>query len=151
VSKPPSEFAQYCCDLLASVGPCAARRMFGGYGISTEGVTLAIMADLGSGEKLWLKADETSQSAFQQAGCEPFVFHAKEKTMRMNYFSAPDEVMESPALMAPWARLALEAALKARLPKPVAKAKPAAKTRPPAKAKTSSTAAAKPRRKAPPG
>ncbi len=123
MAKPVSEFAQYCCDLLATVGPCVARRMFGGHGISTQDLTLAIVADLGSGEKLWLKADEISQVAYQQAGCEPFVFHAKEKTMRMNYFSAPDEAMESPALMAPWARLAWEAALKARLAKPVAKAK----------------------------
>ncbi|MCJ7800064.1 MAG: competence protein TfoX, partial [Polaromonas sp.] len=28
--------------------------MFGGYGISTDGLTLGILADLGQGEALWL-------------------------------------------------------------------------------------------------
>ena len=51
------DFANYCCDLLASVGPCVAKRMFGGFSISMEGLTLAVLADLGEGEKLWLKGD----------------------------------------------------------------------------------------------
>jgi DNA transformation protein len=121
MAKAPSEFAQYCCDLLSTVGPCVARRMFGGYGISTDGLTLAILADLGSGEKLWLKADETSRPLFEAAGCERFVYQAKDKPMSMGYYSAPDDAMESPALMAPWARRALQAALTARQSKPVKK------------------------------
>lgn len=111
---PPNEFARYCCDLLACVGPCVARRMFGGYGISLYGLTLAIVADLGAGETLWLKADETTRHMFERAGCQRFVYLAKGKTMGMNYYSTPDEAMESPELMAPWARLALQAALSAR-------------------------------------
>lgn len=39
----------------------------------------------------------------------------------MNYYSAPDDAMESPPLMSAWARLALEAALKARQSKPAAR------------------------------
>lgn len=121
MASPSNEFAQYCCDLLSTVGPCVARRMFGGYGISTDGLTLAVLADLGAGEKLWLKADEASRSVFEAAGCERFVYQAKDKPMSMNYYSAPNDAMESPALMAPWVRLALEAALKARQSKPVAR------------------------------
>lgn len=123
MAAPPNEFAQYCCDLLIEAGPCVARRMFGGYGISTEGLTLAILADLGAGEKLWLKAYELSRPLFEAAGCDRFVYLAKGKTMSMNYYSAPDEAMESPALMAPWGRLALEAALKARQAKPASRPK----------------------------
>ena len=114
-----NEFVQYCCELLGSVGPCVARRMFGAWGISTEGLTLAILADLGSGEKLWLKASETSRPVFEAAGCERFVYLAKGKPMSMNYYSVPDEALESPQQMAPWARLALEAALAARQPKSI--------------------------------
>ena len=116
-----NEFVHYCCELLGTIGPCVARRMFGAWGISTDGLTLAILADLGSGEKLWLKADAASQARFEAAGCERFVYQAKDKAMSMNYYSAPDEAMESPQQMAPWARLALEAALKARQSKPVKK------------------------------
>lgn len=120
---PASEFAHYCCELLSTVGPCVARRMFGAYGISTEGLTLAILADLGSGEKLWLKASEASRPVFEAAGCERFVYLAKGKPMSMNYYSVPDEALESPQAMAPWARLALEAALAARVPRTARKAK----------------------------
>lgn len=63
-------------------------------------------------------ADETSRPVFENAGCERFVYQAKGKPMSMNYYSVPDEALESPQLMAPWARLALEAALSARRSKP---------------------------------
>jgi DNA transformation protein len=118
MATPTSEFAQYCCDLLSAAGPCVARRMFGGYGISTDGLTVAILVDLGAGEKLWLKADAASRPVFEASGCERFIYLAKNKPMSMNYYSAPEDAMESPQLMASWARLALEAALKARQSKP---------------------------------
>ncbi len=127
MAAPRNEFAQYCCDLLSAVGPCVARRMFGGYGISTDGMTLALLADLGDGEKLWLKADETSRPVFEGTGCARFTYPVKGQAKSMNYYSAPDEAMESAQLMAPWARLALEAALKAHQSKPVARR--AAKTK----------------------
>lgn len=124
MAAPASEFAHYCCDLLSSVGPCVAKRMFGGYGISTEGLTVAILADLGAGDTLWLKAFDTSQAEFEAAGCQRFTYLAKGKAKSMNYYSAPEEAMESPQGMAPWARRALEAALKARMGKPASKRTP---------------------------
>lgn len=117
MAAPVNEFAQYCCELLAPLGPCVARRMFGGYGISTDGLTVGIIADLGSGEKLWLKASPETQAQFEAAGCERFSYEAKGLMRSMGYYSAPEAAMESAHEMAPWARLALEAALAARLPK----------------------------------
>ena len=108
------EFSRYCCELLASAGPCVARRMFGGWGISTEGLTIAILVDLGDGETLWLKADETTLGQFEAAGCRRFTYLAKGAPKSMNYYSAPGEALESPEFMAPWAQLALQAALRAR-------------------------------------
>jgi DNA transformation protein len=119
MAAPPSEFALYCCELLGTVGHCVARRMFGAYGISTDGLTLAILADLGSGEKLWLKADGTTRALFETAGCERFTYQSKNGPKSMNYYSVPEEALESHLLMAPWARLALEAALAARQPKSI--------------------------------
>jgi DNA transformation protein and related proteins len=123
------QFADYCCELLATQGPCVPKRMFGGWGISIEGLTLAIIADLGGGEKLWLKADEVARSRFEAAGCERFTFQMKLRLASMGYYTAPEEAMDSQDAMRPWARLALECALRARAAKPVAKprAKPAAK------------------------
>ena len=125
------EFARYCCELLSSAGPCTARRMFGGWGISVEGLSIAILADLGEGDTLWLKADESTRALFAAAGCKRFTYLAKGEPKSMNYYSAPSEAMESPHFMAQWARLALEAAVRARAAKPVkiktAKSKPATK------------------------
>jgi DNA transformation protein len=112
-----NEFAQYCCELLSTAGACVAKRMFGGYGISTDGLTIAILVDLGHGEKLWLKASPETTSLFEAAGCERFTYLAKGKAKSMGYYSAPDQAMESAHEMAPWARLALDAALVARQPK----------------------------------
>jgi len=122
-----SGFADYCCELLSSLGPCRAKRMFGGWGISCEGLTVAILADLGDGDTLWLKASDTSRAVFEAEGCKRFSYTAKGMERGINYYSAPAEAMESPALMQPWARLALEAALAARKPptkKPTTPKKP---------------------------
>lgn len=120
-------FANYCCELLGSVGPCTARRMFGGFGISTEGLTIALLVDLGHGDTLWLKADAQARPLFEAAGCAAFVYEAKGRPVRVNYYSAPEDAMESPQLMAQWARLSLQCALKARAAKSP-RARPAIKS-----------------------
>ena len=117
-----TDFANYCCDLLASAGRCTPKRMFGGFGISTDGLTIAILADLGDGEKLWLKGDDSTRSQYEAAGCRIFTYSMKGVSRSMNYFSSPEEAMDSPETMRPWAAMALDCALRARaakkLPKP---------------------------------
>ena len=112
-----NEFSAYCCELLSSVGSCVSRRMFGGYSISVDGMTLAILADLGDGERLWLKAGEGTRAVFEEAGCQRFTYEAKGKPRSMGYYSAPDAALESALEMAPWARLALQAAQSAAQPR----------------------------------
>jgi len=138
------DFADHCLELLAAAGPCVARRMFGGWGISTDGLTLAIIADLGGGERLYLKADDDTRARFEAAGCQRFVYAAKGKPMAMNYYTAPEDAMDTAHAMAPWARLALESAIKAR--KPVAKRLSSA-TKTKAKAAADGPRAAAPRKK----
>ena len=65
--------------------------MFGGWGISTGGFNIAIVADLGAGEKLWLKAHGTIRSHYEVAGCERFTYTAKGVLRSVNYYSAPRE------------------------------------------------------------
>ena len=128
------EFALYCCDLLSGVGPCQAKGMFGGFGISTAGLTIALMTDLGHGDKLWLKASAETAAQFKAAGGEQFMYAMKGEMKGMNYFTAPEEAMESRALMLPWARLALQAAVAAQALK-APKAPKATKATQPAAAK----------------
>lgn len=111
--KPVDPFALHTCELLSGVGPCVARRMFGGWGISTDGMNIAIIA----WDTLFLKTNIDTEPRWLAAGGRPFVYEAKGKPMKLNYFTPPDEALESPALMLPWARLALEAAVAARKPK----------------------------------
>jgi len=114
------ELVEHCRELLAPLGAVRARRMFGGHGFYIDELFVALIAF----GRLYLKADAITRGRFEAAGCEPFVYDGQGKPVTMGYFTAPDDAMESPALMQPWARLALEAALRARAAKK-APAKPA--------------------------
>lgn len=91
-----------------------AKHMFGGYPLGTDGLTIAILADLCDGEKLWLKGDGSTRCQYEVAGCKIFTYPMKGVPRSMNYFSSPEEVMDSPDAMRPWAVLALDCALRAR-------------------------------------
>lgn len=119
MAAPLPDAIQHCLELLAPLGPTRARRMFGGYGLYADDLFVALVL----GEQLYLKTDTTSRPQFEAAGCRPFVYDAAGKSVTVSYWTAPDEAMESPALMTPWARLAFEAALRARN-------KPASRRRP---------------------
>lgn len=108
-----NHFVDHCLELLAPLGATRARAMFGGHGLYIEELFVALVAF----ERLYLKVDANTQAAFATAGCEPFVYEGKGKPMTMSYWSAPEDAMDSPAGMAPWGRLALQAALAARAAK----------------------------------
>jgi len=121
----------HCLELLAPLGRPRARRMFGGQGLYLDELFIALIA----GEVLYLKADERARPAFEAAGCQPFSYTAAGgRRAVLGYWSAPDEAMESPAGMMPWARLALASALRAANAKRPAAARKAqaaaAKTKP---------------------
>lgn len=107
------ELLEHSLELLAPLGALRSRRMFGGYGIYADEIFVAIIAF----EQLWLKADAETAPRFIEAGCQPFRYDKQGQLMSMAYYTAPEEAMESPALMQPWARLALAAALRARAAK----------------------------------
>jgi DNA transformation protein len=66
---------------------------------------------------LYLKADEHTRPRFEAEGGEPFVYLKRGRPMRLGFWRAPDEAMDAPHRMLPWARLALEGALRARAAK----------------------------------
>jgi DNA transformation protein len=119
------DLREHCVEMLAPLGRVRWRRMFGGIGIYVDDLFIAIIA----AERLYLKAGLQARPRFEAAGCEPFVYSARTGAVALGYWSAPPDAMESPALMEPWARLAMQAALAARN----------------AKAITSSAASARPR------
>lgn len=115
----------HCLELLAPLGAVRARRMFGGHGLVCDELFFALIAV----DRLYLKVDDQTRPSFVAAGCEAFVYESGGKATTMGYWTVPADAMESPALMQPWARLALAAALRARAAKPAAAPRKAPATR----------------------
>jgi DNA transformation protein len=79
-------------------------------------------------DTLYLKVDDAHRALFERAGCKPFTYTAKNLDVHsLSYYTAPEEAMESPAEMQPWARRGLAAAVAARAKAPPARKKAAAK------------------------
>ena len=112
ISRPPP-FVEHCVELLAPLGAVRVKRMFGGWGLYVDELFIALIA----AERLYLKTDASSREAFAAAGCTPFVYSSDGESVSLGYWSAPDDALESPAQMAPWARRALQAAVAARAAK----------------------------------
>lgn len=75
----------------ASSWPHPVRARRGGHGISTGGLTLALVADLGQGQLLWLKASPDTRGVFEAAGCQRFTYQAKGKPRSLGFYNAPVE------------------------------------------------------------
>lgn len=120
------ELVAHCHELFAPLGAVRSRRMFGGQGFYVDDLFIALIAY----DRLFLKTDDASRALFEAAGSEPFIYDGSGgRQVSVGYFSAPEDAMESPALMEPWARHALSAALRARVARPRAAA-PVRKARP---------------------
>jgi len=129
--SPLSSFAQHAVDLLSSVGPVKARAMFGGYGVSLDGVSIGLIDD----DRLYLRVDDATRPEFQKAGSAPFVYPSKKGPMTMNnYWAIPEDAVDDSERAAKWGQLAVEASRRAE----AAKASKSGKKKAPAqKAKAS--------------
>lgn len=109
--RPLPEVVRHAQELFAPLPGLRVKSMFGGWGFYSEDVFFALVAF----DTLFLKADAASQAAFEAAGCQPFRYtYPDGRSTTMGYWSAPEESLESPAAMQPWARGALDCALRAR-------------------------------------
>lgn len=118
---------EHVIEMMRDLGPVEAKAMFGGWGLYHRGAFFAIVA----ADTLFLKTDAESRARFDAEGLEPFVFESKDgRSTAMSYRRAPDEALESPAVMAPWARLAYDAALRAAAAKDASPRRPRARSRP---------------------
>ncbi len=107
------ELIEYATELFSLIrigrGEVLAKRLFGGYGLSIDGNTFAIIAD----GQLFLKADAQTAETFEAAGCAILSYEAAGETRYLNYYLPPERALESAAAMQPWAELAWAAALRA--------------------------------------
>ena len=83
-------FANYCCELLGSVGPCTARRMFGGMGIYTGEKMFAFLVNNDVGFKL---GTEDYEEALRMPGAGPMRPDKESEPMR-EYAKMPRAVLD---------------------------------------------------------
>ena len=110
-----AHFLAWLDELFEGFGPITTRAMFGGHGVYHAGTIIGIVID----EGLYLKVDAQTRPAFEAAGCAPYVYTGQQAPITMSYWSVPEEALDSPQAMLPWARRAWEAALR----KPASKAR----------------------------
>ena len=95
-----NEYCNYILDLLSPIGNVTARAMFGGYGIYSNGIIFAIIAD----DTLYFKVDDTNRSDYENKGSEPFVYEAKnKKNIVMSYWQVPIDLFDDSELLCDWA------------------------------------------------
>ena len=107
-------FAEHVRELLGELGPIRIKNMFGGAGVYCDDLIFALIIE----DALWIKADAENRTLFEAAGSEPFTFEYKDgRRETMNYWRLPDTASDAPEEALRWARLGLDAALRARRPK----------------------------------
>ena len=95
--------------MFEAVGPVSICRMFGGKGIYARGVIFALEL---RGE-LMLKGDAESAPLLEEAGASRWCYQGRSgKPVAMPYWTVPDEALDDPDMMAKWARIALDAAIR---------------------------------------
>ena len=119
--SPLSSFAQHAVDLLSGVGPIKARSMFGGYGLSLDGISIGLIAE----DRIYLRVDEVTQAEFARAGSGPFIYPSKNGPMTMkSYWALPEDSVDDQERATRWGRLAADAARRAGAAKSAKPAKP---------------------------
>ncbi len=89
--------------------------MFGAAGVYADDLMFALIAD----DALYLRVDDEIRPQFEAAGSTPFVYRTHDgQEMSLGYWRAPDDALEGPDEAEPWARLALDAALRKKASKP---------------------------------
>ena len=115
MSRIPSDagFVAHLLELLEPLGGVTAKRMFGGHGIFRNGIMFGLVAD----GAFYLKADDLNRPEFERLDLPPFRFENKDgRVTVMSYSLCPDNALDSPSAMAPWARSAVDAAERNRKP-----------------------------------
>ena len=103
LSAAGADMAAHLVDELAPLGEVTTKKMFGGYGVFTDGVMFALVDSAGGA---FLRADESTSPRFEQAGSEA---HG-----RMPYWKIPEVVLADPSSLLRWATEARDVAKAAK-------------------------------------
>ena len=108
-------------EALEPLGEVTMRKMMGGATLYLDGTVFAILIE----DEIWFKADADTDAVWDAEGCERFTFTFKDGRVDvMNYRRGPLDVYDDPEAMQRWARLAVEAGLRAAAKKKPRKKSP---------------------------
>jgi DNA transformation protein len=99
LSQEATDACERVVQALAPMGEVSSRKMFGGYGIFASSAMFALVNSQGD---VFLKADDSNRSRFDDAGAKQ---HGK-----MPYFQVPSAVLEDVNSLHDWARTSIEIA-----------------------------------------
>lgn len=94
--KAKNDYADFIVDKLAGLGNVSYQRLFGGYSVSYEGLTFAMIAD----DTLYFKVDDSNREKYDEAGAGHFPHP-------ISYREVPSEVFEDTAKLYEWAEISI--------------------------------------------
>lgn len=100
-----NEYLDYVLGQLEGLGEVAARKMFGGIGLYSDGFFFGLIAR----DVVYFKVDDSNRSDYEERGSEAFQPYA-DRPNTMSYYEVPVEVLEKPREVAEWAARSLEIA-----------------------------------------
>jgi len=98
-------FKEFVLDQLSALPEVRAKAMFGGYGLYQADRFFVILMD----GRLYFKTDAQSRTAYVERGMGPFIYEKARRTLTINYFEVPPDVLESREDLVAWARRAIQA------------------------------------------
>ena len=102
-------FRDYLFDVLSVLGKIETRPFFGLAGIKVDGAMVGFVRD----DKVYLRTDTQSRSAYTDEGGKPFTFEQNGETIVTSYYTIPDRLYDEADELLSWVRTARAAALKA--------------------------------------
>ena len=102
-------YQAFVLDQLRRVVPSVrAKRMFGAFGVYADELFFAVIDD----DTLFFKVDDATRPEYEARGMP--AFRPMKDMTSMNYFQVPEEVLEDPEALRPWAEGALGVARRAK-------------------------------------
>ncbi|HMA49790.1 MAG TPA: TfoX/Sxy family protein [Magnetospirillaceae bacterium] len=109
-----NDFTEWAEEQLAPLGIIRLKSMFGAFGLYADELFFALIDD----DVLYFKADHLNRHRFVEAGCEVFRYPMKDGSVNeLSYYQAPESALDDQTELLEWARLGLEAAVRARAAK----------------------------------
>jgi DNA transformation protein and related proteins len=122
--------AEFVRELFARFGPVSVNRMFGGAGIWSGGLMLALEFD----GVIYLRVDDASLADFEREGSRPFVYPRAKTPGKVGrpsraFWRLPERLYDDPDELAVWAQRALAIAERRKLKPRKQPKRPAAKSK----------------------